>query len=100
MFRYKFSARADLSVTVGLAHAYGKDRDEMAETLRLLMRGCAAVARYLRQPMSWVESLELDELNRWSEVTSDLLLSERGAGGDAEGPPKDMLSLMTVASED
>ena len=74
-------------VTVGLAWAWGNGFDRTQSTiLHDLMKSMAAVARYLRQPMSWVEQLSIDELNRWSQVTSELLLAERGVG-DREGPP-------------
>ncbi len=76
-------------MTVGLAHAYGKDRLEIAATLRRFMKGTAQVARYLRQAVPWVESLELDELNRWSDVVSEILIEERGGSADGDGPPSD-----------
>lgn len=84
LLRYRFSAARDTMTTVGLAWSYGKTTAEMGLTLRALLKSSAAIARYLRQPMSWVESCSLDELNQWSEVTSELLKEERGGGGDAE----------------
>ena len=50
-----------------------------------MMKSCAQVARYLRQPMEWVEGQDLDTLNRWSDVVSEILKDERGVKSD-EGP--------------
>lgn len=57
---------------------------EPAPILRALMKSSGYLARYLRQPMQWVEGLSLDEFNRWLDVTSDILLEERGAKPDRE----------------
>jgi hypothetical protein len=75
-------------VSVALAWSWGNGFDgAQQQILHDLMKSMAAVARYLRQPMSWVEQLSLEELNRWSKVLAELLLNERGLGDSGEGPP-------------
>jgi hypothetical protein len=87
VLRLRFNSYGDNAVSIALAWAWGNGFDAQQTTIQHdLMKSMAAIARYLRQPMSWVEQLSLDDLNRWSKVTSELLLAERGVK-DSEGPP-------------
>jgi hypothetical protein len=76
---FHFEPRRDLAVTAALAQPV-----DAALVLRALLKSQGYLARYLRQPMEWVEGLSLDEFNRWLDVTSDILLEERGAKPDRE----------------
>lgn len=78
LLRYHFVPVRDIGTTIGLSWLVGHEHNAVSLMMHNLMKSCASVARYLRQPISWVEQLSLEELNRWAEVTGELLLEERG----------------------
>jgi hypothetical protein len=86
LFRYRFRPAHDLSVAVGLAWMHGRNPEEQRKVARSLMKSVACVARYLRQPVAWVEALTIDELNRWGDVLGEILVEERGGQADSESP--------------
>lgn len=49
-----------------------------------LTKSMAYVARYLRQPMPWVEALSLPELREWSLAASQIVEEENGKGGGGD----------------
>lgn len=55
------------------------------ESLRRdLTRKMAYVARYLRQPMTWVEQLTLTDLAEWAEAVGEIVVAENGKGGGGD----------------
>jgi hypothetical protein len=52
-----------------------KDVDEFEENL---IGRCAYLSRYLRQPMSWIESLDNTEAQKWEAAVEKLVKSELG----------------------
>ncbi len=65
---------------------HGSSARAVAEVLRSERKSCVCIARYLRQSMDWVEQLTLDEMNRWGDVLSEVLIEERGGKPDQESP--------------
>lgn len=74
MWRYEGGTLTDGSLDIALT--FGQRDPEQIE--RELYRTVVYLARYLRQPVTWIESLSLDELRKWEEAVSELLSAEGG----------------------
>ena len=58
-----------------------------AKLLRGLMKNMGYLARYMRQPMTWVENLTGSELKEWMLVTAEILGEEGGRkASDVDDP--------------
>lgn len=62
----------------------GSNAHAHAALLNSLLKSCVCIARYLRQPMEWVEALTMSDFNRWGAVLAEVLVEERGGTPDRE----------------
>jgi hypothetical protein len=84
LFLYTFRPAHDIGVSAALSWIGGKDAREQFQFTHNLRKSCVCLARYMRQSMDWVESLTLDEFNRWGDVLAEVLIEERGGTPDKE----------------